>query len=279
MARFNLFKHPYIAFLLVSVLAISLFLKGPGGLLRKCGNTSDVTIIIKPGTSSTQLATELTEKNVLGSKISFLAGVVLSGKKNKLKAGEYLIPAKETPWNIIQLIASGKVVIHKLTFPEGVTVVQAIKILKEEVLLEGEITQVPEEGGLLPETYTFCYGDDRQNLLNQMKKAMDKALQELWEKRASDLPIQSPREALILASIVEKESGYIAERARIASVFFNRLRLNMRLQSDPTVIYGLTKGQSVLERELTRNDLKIPSDHNTYTINGLPPNAYCMSWS
>ncbi len=271
MARFNLFKHPYIAFLLVIALAVSFFLKGPGGLLRHNKSISELTVIIKPGTHLTQIAGELVDKGALKYRLPFLAGVIFSGNKSKLKAGEYLIPVKATPLDIVKLIASGKVIVHKLTFPEGVTVVQVIKILKEEVLLEGEITQIPEEGELLPETYTFCYGDNRQNLLNQMKKAMDKTLQELWEKRASDLPIQSPREALILASIVEKESGYVAERARIANVFFNRLRLNMRLQSDPTVIYGLTKGQSILERELTRNDLKVPSEHNTYIINGLPP--------
>jgi UPF0755 protein len=141
--------------------------------------------------------------------------------------------------------------------------------------LEGTTASTPSDGSLLPDTYHYSYGDKRADILGRMAKAMDVTLAELWAKRAADLPLTSPTEALILASIVEKETAIPAERGRIAAVFINRLKKGMRIDSDPTVVYGLTAGAGPLGRALTRDDLKIDHPYNTYRISGLPPGPIC----
>jgi UPF0755 protein len=176
-----------------------------------------------------------------------------------------------SPRGAAALIASGRTVVRRLTIAEGTTTAQAVSLLRAAEGLEGEIAASPGEGELLPETYFYSWGDSRERLLARQRRAMADALADLWAKRASDLPIKTPQEAVVLASIVEKETGVPEERPRIAAVFLNRLKRGMRLQADPTVIYGLTEGKVPLDRPLSRADLETRHVWNTYVVDGLPP--------
>lgn len=231
-----------------------------------------VTIIIKPGTSSYNIAEQLTQNGILSYPWKFLIGYWLTYPRKPLIAGEYLFTKKSATAEVLAKIQEGRTVVRKFTVPEGWTVAQVVAGLQEIECLTGAIETIPLEGSLLPETYFYAYGDDRQSLLNRMQAAMTENLQQLWQQRQSDDQIiQTPQMALILASIVEKETGLESERSRIAGVFINRLRLKMPLQSDPTVIYALTLGQKPLDRALLRGDLALLSAYNTYRIVGLPP--------
>ncbi|HXF90316.1 MAG TPA: endolytic transglycosylase MltG, partial [Candidatus Nitrosotenuis sp.] len=244
---------------------------GPGGMLNPVNLNEDTAVVIDKGSSTETIANLLLKHGVIQNKYAFYAAVLVSGEKGHLRAGEFLIPAHATLLDVIRILCCGSVIVHNFTIPEGETVSQVIRRLKELPNLEGEIERLPKEGTLLPETYTYVYGESRQSLIHRMEEAMRQVLMELWEKRQEDLPIKSPEEALILASIVEKETSVARERPRIAGVFVNRLKIGMKLQSDPTVIYGLTHGKSRLGRSITRGDLKSETIFNTYVVDGLPP--------
>lgn len=243
----------------------------PGGVLAPGPHSQDTTVIIEQGTNLSTTAHVLAKDGVVKHPWSFMTAVILSGNRRALKAGEYLIPANARPVDIAHILASGRVVVHQLTIPEGLTVVQIMDLVKSVPNLSGDIIRIPEEGGLLPETYSYVRGDSREKLLAQMRGAMTRAIKEVWESRKVDLPIKTPEQLLILASIVEKETGVASERPRVAAVFLNRLKKGMKLQSDPTVIYGLTMGEKPLGRFLTLRDLKHTSAYNTYVIPALPP--------
>jgi UPF0755 protein len=172
---------------------------------------------------------------------------------------------------VIAMLAKGETVARRLTVAEGLTVSEIFQLLQSTDGLAGELPPPPAEGSLLPETYFYAFGDSRVGLVRRMEDAMRQTLDELWPQRAEDLPLRTRREALILASIVDKETGVADERDRVAAVFINRLRRGMRLQADPTVIYGLTEGNGALGRELNRQDWEHDSAYNTYQIDGLPP--------
>jgi len=165
----------------------------------------------------------------------------------------------------------GDTVLHRVTVAEGLTSHQIVEILRQNDLLTGEITEDPPEGSLAPETYTIERNQSRSDVLKLMEKHQAEILAEAWEKRAPDLPLSSPEEVLVLASIVEKETGIAEERGRVASVFLNRLKRGMRLQSDPTVVYGITEGKAPLGRGLRRSELDRVTPYNTYQVDGLPP--------
>jgi len=167
----------------------------------------------------------------------------------------------------MDMIAHGRVIIHKITVAEGLTVQQIVQLLNNEKSLDGDVTGAIAEGSLLPETYHFTYGDKRRDLIKRMQTDMSAQLAALWKSRKEGLPFTTPEQALVLASIVEKETGVDGERGRVASVFINRLRKGMKLQSDPTVAYGLHKSGE----GLTLDDLRTPTPYNTYVIDGLPP--------
>lgn len=169
------------------------------------------------------------------------------------------------------MLAAGRTVVRRLTVPEGFTTFQVVALVEGAEGLEGEVGDIPGEGELLPETFFYSWGDTRRQMIARARRAMSEALAELWPKRAPDLPLRSPAEAVVLASIVEKETAIGEERPQVAAVFINRLRRGMRLQADPTVIYGLTGGRSVLDRPLSRADLETAHPWNTYVIAGLPP--------
>lgn len=233
------------------------------------------TVIVPRGAGLDAIAAQLAAAGVLADPLVFRVGAWLSGRDKSLRAGEYLFAARVSPRQAVALLQSGKTVVRRLTVAEGLTTTQVLAQLNRTVGLEGDLPSPPGDGTLLPETYHFSYGERRDAMVTRMRAAMDETLARLWDSRAPGLPLKSPREALILASIVEKETALPEERSRIAAVFLNRLAKGMRLQSDPTVAYALTGGLGPLGRPLSRADLKTPSPFNTYLIDGLPPGPVC----
>ncbi len=234
----------------------------------------ETVILIEPRSGVSAISHRLEDAHVIKHAYLFWIGVRLRGEAAALKAGEYAIPPKASLKAIADILISGKVVQHKLTAAEGLTSQMIYDIVKNDKALEGDAGAVPEEGVLLPETYLFTRGTTRAELLARMKAAQAALLAKLWPGRAADLPIQTQQQALILASIVEKESAIPSERRHIASVFVNRLRIGMPLQSDPTIIYGITKGYP-LGRAILESEIKAPTPFNTYAIAGLPPLPIC----
>ena len=243
--------------------AASFYGKGP--------NPDETTVVLPRGAGVSKIAAALDDAGVISSPFVFRTGVRLTGNSRGLKAGEYLIPGRTSPRGVMELLLAGRTVLHRLTIAEGLTVAEVFAAVHAAEGLDGEVLERPPEGALLPETYYFSLGDSRAELLTRMGAAMRETLNELWSGRAEGLPLKSAEEALSLASIVEKETGVSAERARVAAVFINRLRRNMRLQSDPTVVYSLTQGAAPLGRALTRRDLRTEHPYNTYVNAGLPP--------
>ncbi len=253
---------------LVGALGFSLY-----GYLEftKPGPLRDPAVVLLPkGAGSARIAQVLTEAGAVRDGLVFRIGVRLSGASRDLKAGEYRLAAHTSPQAIMKLLISGKTVVRRITTAEGLTSQQILDIVNEAEGLTGEVATVPE-GTLLPETYHYSWGDSRQDVVNRMRRSMERVLTGLWDARAKGLPISDPYQAVILASIVEKETAVAEERPHIAGVFINRLRKGMRLQSDPTVAYGLGRDGYTLDRPLTRKDLKTWSAFNTYVIDGLPP--------
>ncbi|MBI1180522.1 MAG: endolytic transglycosylase MltG [Alphaproteobacteria bacterium] len=234
------------------------------------GAASDTTVIIPKGTGVRGTADLLDKAGVIDSRTLFLVGVRLDAADRHIKAGEYLFPAHVSMDRVIDLLREGKTVVRRFTVAEGLSVKQVVAALKAEPTLSGPIETLPPEGSLLPETYNYSYGDSRAGLLARMQKAMKDKLSDLWQARSPGLPLQSPEDAVILASIVEKETALPDERPRIAGVFVNRLEAGMPLQSDPTIVYGITGGEP-LGRPIRLSELQEATPYNTYTFTGLPP--------
>ena len=230
---------------------------------------AETTVRIRQGSSVRLLAENLETAGVVDSAFLFRVGVLRRGAQARLKAGEYAFPAHTSMAEAMDRLVRHDVVEHRITIAEGLTSDMALDIVKADPVLEGEASAVPE-GKLLPETYLFEWGTTRAEMLARMQKAQETLLAELWPKRKEGLPIQTQEEAITLASIVEKETGVPSERPRIAAVFVNRLRNGMKLESDPTIIYGLTKGMP-LGHPLRQSELAAPNPYSTYQIAGLPP--------
>ena len=228
---------------------------------------------IKRGMGLRSIAEELAERELVGSATLFMVYAGISGKGRSLKAGEYLIPPGADMAAVMDILDRGETLVRRFTVPEGLTVRQILAALETAPAMTGDLKDIdlPAEGSLLPNTYHYSYGDSRADLLKRMQKAQSAVLAEAWSKRQEGLPIKTPEEALVLASIVERETALGAERPLVAGVFVNRLRKGMRLQSDPTVIYGVSDRLGVMDRPLSRRDLKTQHPHNTYVIAGLPP--------
>jgi len=267
--RLGAFVAGFFAALLFIVAGLGFYVidrfDGPGPL------TANTVVYIPPGTTMGDIARNLERDGVIEDSLVFRLGVRVMRVSRDLKAGEYMFPAAATMRGVVDILLQGKTVVRRLTLPEGISSAEAIALVRNAEGLVGEVTEVPPDGTLLPETYHYERGDRRVDLIQRMGAAMDQALAELWPKRQPDLPLAGPEEAVILASIVEKETGVPEERRIVASVFYNRLKKRMRLQSDPTVVYGLTGGVGSLGRPLTRQDLRLASPFNTYVIDGLPP--------
>lgn len=234
----------------------------------------DVVILIPRGSGLAGIADRLHGAGLLSGRLDtelFLLSARLDGRSASLKAGEYAIPAHASMAAVIDQLAAGTgMVRYPLTIPEGLTTAEALQRVRDMAVLDGELTLSPGEGDLLPETWQVMRGDSRDAVVRRMMTAMEDTLAALWEKRVEGLPLKDPRQVLILASVVEKETAVPSERPQVAAVFINRLRLGMPLQSDPTVIYGLSPDDGSLDRALLRKDLEQDHPWNTYTRPGLP---------
>jgi len=202
---------------------------------------------------------------------AFIGSVLALKARSELKPGEYSFHKKASLRDVIGTIVEGKVVQHTVTIPEGLTSEQIVARLSENNIFSGSLREIPREGTLLPETYKFPRGTMRDQVINRMQQAQKRVLAEVWERRNPEIPIKSPEQLVTLASIVEKETGKADERSRVSSVFINRLQKKMKLQSDPTIIYGLVGGKGTLGRPIKRSEIQQPSPYNTYVIDGLPP--------
>jgi UPF0755 protein len=231
----------------------------------------DVTVVVPRGANLSKISRLLEKSGVVEDRRLFKWGVRLLGSAQNLKAGEYAFPAGVSMRDAFEILDRGETVARWLTVAEGLTSAEILALVAAAEGLSGEPGAVPPEGSLLPETYHYSWNDDRAALVERMQTGMEVVVAELWPERVEGLPIKTPEEAVILASIVEKETGVPEERPLVASVFVNRLKRGMRLQSDPTVVYGLTNGRAPLGRTLTFRDLDRPSPYNTYTNGGLPP--------
>lgn len=237
--------------------------------------TKTSTVFIKKGTSLKEIAVQLKNEGFINNPKVFLLTTKLMRKENKLQAGEIRIPAYASVLEIIKLLSNAKSVQYRFTIPEGLTSYQILQMIEKEENLLGDIIIDVKEGELLPETYLYSKGDTKNRIIERMQEAMRVTLNDLWEKRSSNIPYKTKEEALIMASIIEKETSVSSEYDIIAGVFVNRLNKRMRLQTDPTIIYALSEGKGSLGRKLLRKDLSINHPYNTYKNYGLPPGPIC----
>jgi peptidoglycan lytic transglycosylase G len=231
----------------------------------------DKLVNIPRGLGIRDIADLLQREGVIDQPYVFMGGVIVLKARGELKYGEYQFGKQASVAEVVDTITEGKVIQHGLTVPEGLTSEQIVARLLENDVLTGQIREIPREGTLLPETYKFTRGMTREQIVQRMQQAHRRVLQEVWERRMPDLPIKTPEQLVTLASIVEKETGRPEERTRVAAVFVNRLKGRMRLQSDPTIIYGLTGGKGSLGRPILRSEIDQPTPYNTYVVDGLPP--------
>jgi len=273
-------KHPLIVagnavFTILAVIALAAAgavfvgkqrMQEPGPL------TETKAVNIARGLGIKDISDLLVREGVIDQPAVFIGGAILLKLRGEgLKYGEYEFPKQASLGDVLDTIAEGRVVQHLFVVPEGLTSEQIVARLLENDLLTGPIKEIPREGTLLPESYKINRGTPREQVIQRMQQAHRRVLQEVWERRSPDLPIKTPEQLVILASIIEKETGRPDERTRVASVFVNRLKNRMRLQSDPTIIYGLTGGKGALGRPILRSEIEQPTPYNTYVIDGLPP--------
>ena len=241
-------------------------LEAPGPLLE------DKVVNIPQRAGKRDIADVLTREGVIDVNAwVFIGGVFALKASTELKPGEYSFQKNASLRDVIATIVEGKVVQHSITIPEGLTSEQIVARLSENDIFSGAVQEIPREGTLLPETYKFPRGTTREQVIQRMQQAQKRVLAEIWERRSQDIPIKTPEQLVTLASIVEKETGKSDERSRVAAVFQNRLRQKIKLQSDPTIIYGLVGGKGTLGRPIKRSEITQPSPYNTYVIEALPP--------
>src|SRR4051794_18977501 len=241
-------------------------LESPGPLVE------DKTVNIPPRSKTREIAETLQREGVIDINPWLFMGATLALKaSSELKPGEYAFQKSASLRDVIGIIVEGKVVQHAVTIPEGLTSEQIVARLTDNDIFSGGLREMPREGTLLPETYKFPRGTTREQVIQRMQQTQKRVLAEIWERRNPDIPIKSPEQLVTLASIVEKETGKADERSRVAAVFTNRLRQRIKLQSDPTIIYGLVGGKGTLGRPIKRSEITQPSPYNTYVIEGLPP--------
>jgi len=234
--------------------------------------TQDKMVNIPPRLGMMEIADLLRREGVIDEhRLIFVGGVFALKARSELKAGEYVFTKRASVRDVVETIVEGKVVQHQITIPEGLTSEQIVARLLESELLTGNIKDIPREGTLLPDSYHVHRGFTREQMIARMRQAQERLVREVWERRASDLPVKTPEQLIILASIIEKETGRPEERTRVAAVLVNRLKQKMKLQSDPTIIYGLVFGKGTLGRAISKADIAQPTPYNTYVIDGLPP--------
>ncbi len=272
-------RHPLVIvgnaiisiFVLVAVLTGIVLFVGTQRFEEPGPLAADRVVNIPHGSGIRDIADVLTHEGVIDQPWVFIGGVMILKAREGLKAGEYEFKAHSSLRDVVATIVEGKVVPHQISVPEGLTSQQIVARLLADDVLTGDIKEIPPEGSLLPDTYNFTRGVTREQMIHRMQEAQQRLVQEMWDHRSPDLPLKTPEQLVTLASLVEKETGKADERTRVAAVFVNRLKQNMRLQSDPTIIYGLVGGKGTLGRPIMKSEIAQPTPYNTYVINGLPP--------
>ncbi len=231
----------------------------------------DTIFVVERGSGLSTIAAKLQENGIIENSLIFQLGTRAQNKERSIKAGEYKIAKFSSMADVLKELTEGTPITYSITIPEGLTSFEIVNRLNEAPNLVGEIIEIPPEGSLLPDTYLYERGEERANIIARMQESLEKELDKVWAERAPDLPIKNKQELLILASLIEKETGMPEERAEVAGVFVNRLNKGMKLQTDPAVIYGITLGKEKLGRGLKKSELKQETPYNTYVIDGLPP--------
>jgi UPF0755 protein len=241
-------------------------LEAPGPLQQ------DKVVNIPPRSGMSDIADTLQREGVIdNNRWAFIGAVFALKARSDLKPGEYQFLRNASLRDVIGTIVDGKVVQHAITIPEGLTSEQIVARLTDNDIFSGSVHEIPREGTLLPETYKFPRGTSRDQVIARMQQAQKRIVAEIWDHRNPDIPVKTPEQLVTLASIIEKETGKADERSRVAAVYVNRLRQKMKLQSDPTIIYGLVGGKGTLGRPIKRSEITQPSPYNTYVVDGLPP--------
>jgi UPF0755 protein len=272
-------RHPIIIvgnaiftiLVVVSVAVGALLFVGKQRYERPGPLAADKVVNIPRGLGIKDISDLLAREGVIDQPYVFMGSVIVLKARGDLKYGEYQFTKRASVAEVVDTIIEGKVVQHPLTFAEGLTSEQIVQKLLENDVLTGQIKEIPREGTLMPDTYRVTRGMTREQILQRMTQAQKHALAEIWEHRMPDLQLKTPEQLVVLASIVEKETGRADERSRVAAVFYNRLKSKMRLQSDPTIIYGLVGGKGGLGHGITQSEKEQPTPYNTYIIDGLPP--------
>ena len=262
-----------MTFLIVAMLLVGgLFFYGRKTIEAQGPLTQDKVVNIPARAGMTDIGDILLRSGVISAdRWTFIGSVLALNARSGLKSGEYLFQKNASLRDVIHTIVEGKVVQHSITIPEGLTSEQIVARLQDNDIFAGSLKEQPREGTLLPDTYNFPRGTQRDQVIHRMQQAQKKVLADVWARRNPDVPVRTPEQLVTLASIVEKETGRADERSRVAAVFTNRLRQRIKLQSDPTIIYGLVGGKGTLGRPIKRSEIQQPSPYNTYVIEGLPP--------
>src|SRR3989440_5612298 len=273
-------RNPFVVVGNAIITIILVLMIGAGGvyvygkkMLESAGPLAEDKIVNIPARSKTrEIAETLQREGVIDINPWVFMGAAFALKaSSELKPGEYAFQKNASLRDVIGTIVEGKVVQHAVTIPEGLTSEQIVARLSENDIFAGIVREMPREGTLLPETYKFPHGTTRDQVIQRMQQSQKRVLGEIWERRNPDVPLRTPEQLVTLASIIEKETGKADERSRVAAVFVNRLRQRIKLQSDPTIIYGLVGGKGTLGRPIKRSEIQQPSPYNTYVVDGLPP--------
>jgi UPF0755 protein len=273
-------RNPFVVVGNAIITIILVLMIGAGGvyvygkkMLESAGPLAEDKIVNIPARSKTrEIAETLQREGVIDINPWVFMGAAFALKaSSELKPGEYAFQKNASLRDVIGTIVEGKVVQHAVTIPEGLTSEQIVARLSENDIFAGTVREMPREGTLLPETYKFPRGTTREQVIQRMQQSQKRVLGEIWERRNPDVPLRTPEQLVTLASIIEKETGKADERSRVAAVFVNRLRQRIKLQSDPTIIYGLVGGKGTLGRPIKRSEIQQPSPYNTYVVDGLPP--------
>lgn len=266
------FMHSVMTLLFVGVIGLTALFYFVRSQFDQPGPLNYATVVVIPkGEGVSAISDRLEREGVIADRRIFVASALYFRAQDKLKAGEYAIKKNASIREVLDTLVEGKAILYSVSIAEGLTSLQVVDRLKATPDLTGPMPLVPAEGSLLPDTYRFAKGTSRDELVARMQNDQEKFVEKIWNTRVSGLPFKTKQEAITLASIVEKETGKADERPRVAAVFVNRLKSNMRLESDPTIIYGLSGGKGTLGRGILRSEMEQMTPYNTYRIRGLPP--------
>jgi UPF0755 protein len=276
-------RHPLVVignaifslFVLVAIVGLAALILGKQRFETPGPLPADKIVNIPHGSGIRDIADVLQREGVIDQPWVFIGGVLALKAREDLKAGEYQFSAHASLRDVVATIVDGKVVAHQISLPEGLTSEQIVARLLQDDILTGNIKEIPREGSLLPDTYNFTRGISREQIIQRMQTAQQRLVKEVWDRHSPDLPLKTPEQLVVLASLIEKETAKPEERTRVAAVFVNRLKQRMRLQSDPTIIYGLVGGRGTLGRPIMKSEIDQPTPYNTYQIDGLPPGPIC----